>query len=247
MRSDAPDFPHTMKTWIGTSGFQYAEWKGSFYPEKLSLAKMLGYYGERFPTTEINYSFRQIPSEKAIARWDAETPARFKFAFKAPQRVTHFARLRDCGEIMGHFDGVVAALGDKLGPVLFQLPPDFKKDGPLLDDFLQSLPDGLKAAFEFRHESWFSDDTYDRLRTRRAALCLAESEELITPRITTTDFGYLRLRKVDYTPAALRDWRDFIREQTGAWRDAFIYFKHEDTGTGPVFAEKLKNVITAEP
>ena len=232
-----------MKIRIGTSGFQYAEWKGGFYPEKLSLAKMLAYYAGHFPTTEINYSFRQIPSEKTIARWADETPARFKFAFKAPQKVTHFSRLRDCGEIMAHFYQVVSALGDKLGPVLFQLPPDFNKDVPLLDDFLQSLPDDLKAALEFRHESWFSDDLYTCLQTRHAALCLAESEDLTTPRIATTSFGYLRLRKVNYTPAALRDWEKFISQQTDRWKDTFIYFKHEDTGTGPVFAEKLRNVL----
>jgi len=232
-----------MKTRIGTSGFQYAEWKGGFYPEKLPLAKMLAYYAERFATTEINYTFRQIPSEKTIMRWREETPTGFKFALKAPQRVTHFARLMDCGEIMGHFHGVVSGLGEKLGPMLFQLPPDFKKDIPLLDDFLGSLPEDMKAAFEFRHVSWFSDDVYACLQARHAALCLAESEEITTPRVATTGFGYLRLRKVDYSPAALRDWVDFISEQAGHWKETLIYFKHEDTGTGPVFAEKLREYI----
>src|SRR3954466_1149441 len=190
--------PERMNFWIGTSGFQYSEWKGNFYPEDLATAKMLPFYAERFSTTEINYTFHRIPSPKTIENWKAQTPAEFKFSLKAPQKVTHWARLRDCGDTMRYFHDVTSALGEKLGAILFQLPPNFKKDTVLLADFINCLPDGLRAAFEFRHESWFSDDVYEVLKTRKTALCIADMEEITTPPIATADYGYLRLRRADY-------------------------------------------------
>lgn len=232
-----------MQLWIGTSGFQYPEWKGDFYPEKLAVARMLGYYSERFPTTEINYSFRRIPSEKTIGRWSAETPESFRFSLKAPQKVTHFAKLRDCAEVMAYFHQVMLGLGGKRGAVLFQLPAAFEKDAGVLAAFLKSLPEGMKAAFEFRHESWFCEEIYDCLRAANAALCLAESAELAVPRVATADFGYLRLRREDYSKADLADWADFVTARKGQWKEAFVYFKHEEKGVGPKFARTMMDLL----
>lgn len=231
-----------MNTWIGTSGYQYPQWKGSFYPEDLSTAKMLGYYAARFPTTESNYSFRHMPSEKTIANWARSTPPEFRFSLKAPQRITHFARLRDCSETVEAFYRIVAGLGEKLGAVLFQLPPTLQKDAALLRDFVKALSPAVRAAFEFRHVSWFDEGIYGILRERNAALCLAEDDELATPPVVTANFGYLRLRRADYRPAALKRWAAMVREQAG-WSDAFIYFKHEETGTGPKFGAKMQKLL----
>jgi uncharacterized protein YecE (DUF72 family) len=241
------NFPHAiqsavMELWIGTSGFQYPEWKGKFYPDKMPAAKMLAYYSERFGTTEINYSFRQIPSEKSIQNWKGSTPDRFRFSFKAPQKITHFARLRDCGDTVRFFQSVISSLGKKQGGVLFQLPPGFKKDVPQLRDFLAEVPKEMRATCEFRDPSWFTDETYDALRESNAALCLAENEELATPFIPTANFGYLRLRRLDYTAADLKERAKFIHAQSKLWRDAFIYFKHEETCVGPKFANELMKV-----
>src|SRR5688572_25637442 len=170
-----------MNHWIGTSGFQYPEWKGTFYPEDLSTAKMLPFYAERFSTTEINYTFRRIPSAKTIQGWWDATPERFKFSLKAPQKVTHFAKLRDCGDTLRYFYQVISDLEAKLGVVLFQLPPAFKKDAPLLAAFLDDFPPGMRAAFEFRHDSWFDDEIFALLKNKKIALCLADSETLATP------------------------------------------------------------------
>lgn len=236
-----------MSTWTGTSGFQYPEWKGGFYPEKLAAAGMLRFYASVFNSTESNYTFRSVPTEKTIARWMAETPEAFRFSLKAPQRVTHFAKLKDCGGAMRDFHAAVKGLGPKLGPVLIQLPPTFKADAARLRDFLQSLPAGLRAAFEFRHESWLTDETYTVLRESNAALCLAESEDFTVPREATADFGYLRLRRADYSNAALADWAHEVRRhhQAGQWRETFVYFKHEETGTGPRFAGRFAELLAA--
>lgn len=232
-----------MKTWIGTSGFQYPEWKGRFYPETMSTAKMLKYYSERFNTTEVNYTFRSIPSAKTIQRWCDETPGGFRFSLKAPQRVTHFAKLRDCGPLMKVFSEAVSGLGDKTGPVLFQLPPTFKKDSGLLAEFLTGLPKHMRAAFEFRHESWFDDEVFATLSKRNAALCIAESADLETPREVTADFGYLRLRREDYTARDIKERAKFIHQNAKGWREAFIYFKHEETCVGPGFASALMEAL----
>ena len=227
--------------WVGTSGFQYPEWKGKFYPRDLSAAKMLAFYAERFATTEVNYSFRRIPSAEAVSNWARGTPAGFKFSFKAPQRITHFARLMNCSETLEIFLRAIAPMKRKLGAVLFQLPPQFKRDTQRLEDFLQTVPRGLKCAFEFRHESWFVEEVFDALRKRKASLCIAENEELSTPPVSTANFGYLRLRREDYTPAHLRKWAKWVREQH--WKEAFIYFKHEERALGPKFATQFLRLI----
>ena len=228
-----------MKLWIGTSGFQYPEWKGTFYPQKMPVSKMLPYYAERFATTEVNYSFRRIPSPKTISNWANATPDYFKFTFKAPQRVTHFAKLHDCTDTMEYFCDVISALDNKLGAVLFQLPPEFEKDVGRLNDFLATLPQHLQVAFEFRNESWFDEEVYGVLHERGAALCIAESEKISTPPIVTGKFGYLRLRREDYTQDDIERWADFAASHVGDWSDLYIYFKHEESGVGPKFAQQM--------
>jgi len=167
------------------------------------------------------------------------SPEHFRFGLKAPQKVTHIAKLRDCAELLDIFQRVVSRLGSKLGPVLFQLPPSFKKDATLLNEFLGSLPTGIRAAFEFRHSSWFDDEIFGQLQKHSAALCIAESSDLVTPSLATTDFGYLRLRREDYEKADIARWAKFIEAQKDRWSHAFVYFKHEEKGVGPKFAKQL--------
>ncbi len=228
-----------MTPWIGTSGFQYPEWRGTFYPEKFPTAKMLPFYAERFSTSEINYTFYRIPNNKTIEGWDKSTPEQFRFGLKAPQKVTHVSKLRNCAEILDIFQAVVSGLGSKLGPVLFQLPPSFKKDAALLNEFLGSLPIGIRAAFEFRHPTWFDDEVFAHLRNHNAALCIAESSDLVTPSLATTDFGYLRLRREDYAKPDIVRWAKFIQAQQENWSHAFVYFKHEESGVGPQLAKQM--------
>jgi uncharacterized protein YecE (DUF72 family) len=231
---------------VGTSGYNYAEWKGSFYPEALAAAKMLPYYAARFPTVEINATFYRMPTAKTLAGWAAATPDAFVLALKAPQRLTHFARLRNVDEPLRVFCDTARTLGAKLGPLLFQLPPNFKKDADRLAETLFQLPPDLRCAFEFRHESWLAEDVYDLLRRRNAALCVADSETASTPLVATADFGYLRLRDEGYTDADLARWARTIAELTDRWRDAFVYFKHEESGTGPAFARRLTELLAAK-
>jgi uncharacterized protein YecE (DUF72 family) len=235
-----------MHPWIGTSGFQYPEWKGSFYPEKMSAAKMLPFYAEQFASTEINYTFRQIPAASTILKWTGLTPAAFRFSFKAPQRVTHFSKLRDCAEILKVFAKAIAVAEDKAGVVLFQLPPTFVKDVEVLRAFLADVPQGMRAAFEFRHASWFDEAVYATLREANAALCLAENEELVTPFVATANFGYLRLRREDYAPADIKRWAGAVREEDGRWSEVFIYFKHEERAVGPKFAGQMQLALSQE-
>jgi len=224
---------------VGTSGYNYAEWKGTFYPADLAAAKMLPYYAARFGVVEINATFYRMPTPKTLAGWAAQTPDAFVFALKAPQRITHFARLRDVDEPVRFFCDAARTLGPKLGPLLFQLPPNFKKAPDRLAATLASLPDGFRAAFEFRHESWFDDEVYALLRARNVALCIADTEEGATPAIATADFGYLRLRAVEYTDDALRRWIETIDTVGAGWRDAYVFFKHEDRGSGPALARRF--------
>jgi uncharacterized protein YecE (DUF72 family) len=226
-----------MRIRVGTSGYNYPEWRGTFYPEKFPTNAMLGYYAERFVTVEINYTFYRMPNAKTVAGWGRETPPEFTFTLKAPQRITHFARLRDVDEPLAYFLDTTAGLGDKRGPLLFQLPPNFRKDTERLADLLARLPTGIRAAFEFRHASWLEDEVYERLRAANAALCVADSADATTPLVATADWGYLRLRDEGYEDAQLQRWADWIRGQP--WQDAFVYFKHEEAGTGPAFARRL--------
>jgi uncharacterized protein YecE (DUF72 family) len=228
---------------IGTSGYNYPEWRGSFYPEKFPTRKMLPYYAERFDTVEINYTFYRMPSPKTVAGWGAETPAGFSFTLKAPQRITHFARLRDVDEPLRYFLDTARLLGAKLGPVLFQLPPNFPKDLSRLGDLLAQLPPGQRVAFEFRHASWLADDVYDRLRGANAALAIADSDQHTTPLVATADWGYFRLRDEGYTAKDIEAWSHTVREVDQGWRDTFIYFKHEQSGTGPALARQLIDLL----
>jgi uncharacterized protein YecE (DUF72 family) len=228
-----------MSVWVGTSGYNYPEWKGSFYPEKMAAAKMLPYYAERFSTVEINYTFYRTPTEQILDGWNAATPAGFRLTLKAPKRITHDARLRDCGDRVRQFLETAASLGPKLGALLFQLPPNLKKDLALFDAFLDAFPPRVDAAFEFRHTSWLDDEVFSRLRARNLALCVADSEKLSTPAEITADYGYFRLRDQGYTPADIARWAELIREKTAACREVFVYFKHEEEGKGPEFARLL--------
>jgi uncharacterized protein YecE (DUF72 family) len=231
--------------WVGTSGYNYPEWRGSFYPEKLAAAKMLPYYAERFPTVEINYTFYRAPNEKILAGWSQATPDAFKLTLKAPKRITHDARLRNCADAVRQFLDTAASLGPKLGALLFQLPPNLKKDVAALDAFLEPFPPRVCAAFEFRHESWLADDVYERLRARNLALCVADSERLSTPVEITADYGYFRLRDEGYTPDDIARWAGVISERTRSCKDVFVYFKHEEEGKGPEFAALLMQHLPA--
>jgi uncharacterized protein YecE (DUF72 family) len=232
-----------MAIWVGTSGYNYPEWKGSFYPEDLSTAKMLPYYAERLSTVEINYTFYRAPNKKILEGWSAQTPEQFKFTLKAPKRITHDARLKDCADRVKYFLETAKALGPKLGVLFFQLPPNFKKDIPLFEAFLDTFPPGTVAAFEFRHGSWLDDELYQRLRARNLALCIADSETRSTPVEMTADYAYFRLRDEGYTPDDLTGWAKTIREKTSACKEVFVYFKHEEAGTGPQFARVLLDAL----
>ncbi len=229
---------------VGTSGYNYPEWKGSFYPADLPVKKMLPYYAGKFPTVEINYTFYRMPTPKLIAGWREQVPPSFRFTLKAPKRITHDKRLRDAGELLRAFCHAAGTLGDKLGVLLFQLPPNFKIDVAVFDAFLAELPPGARAAFEFRHPSWFDQAVYDRLRARNLALCIADSEKLSTPVVATADYGYFRLRDEGYEDADIGRWADTIRAHQDQWADTFVYFKHEEEGKGPAFAKRLGELIT---
>jgi uncharacterized protein YecE (DUF72 family) len=225
-----------MNLWVGTSGYNYPEWKGSFYPEKISSTQMLPYYAERFSTVEINNTFYRMPTEKSVEGWNQATPERFKLTLKAPKRITHDARLKDCAESVQRLLQVAATLGPKLGTLLFQLPPFLRKDVALLDAFLEILPPHVCAAFEFRHASWLDDAVYERLKAKNLALCVADTENAHTPTEITANYAYFRLRDEGYTPADLTRWAQAIREKTSDCEDVYVYFKHEEKGIGPEFA-----------
>lgn len=229
---------------VGTSGYSYPEWRGSFYPERFTGAQMLPYYAERFRTVELNNTFYRMPTGKTIGGWDADTPAGFVFALKVPRRITHIARLRDVADPFRFLLDTVGALGAKLGPLLVQLPPNFRKDPARLDDCLALVPSGVRLAVEFRHPSWLDDEVYGLLRARNAALCIADTEGGTTPLVATADFGYLRLRDRAYDPDELAAWaRTAGRPE---WRDAFVYFKHEESGTGPALARDLLRLVGSD-
>ena len=225
--------------WIGTSGYNYPEWKGSFYPETLPAAKMLPYYAERFPTVEINYTFYRMPNEKLVSGWAAQTPSPYKLTLKAPRRITHDNRLKNVGSFVSSFCQTAGTLGDKLGALLFQLPPNLKKDIATFDAFLGELPPKVCAAFEFRHESWLDEEIFARLAARNLALCVADSEKMSTPVRVTADYAYFRLRDEGYTRDAIGRWAETIARETASCRDVFVYFKHEEEGKGPEFARLL--------
>jgi len=229
---------------VGTSGYNFPEWKGTFYPAKFPESQMLEYYAQRLGTVEINYTFYRMPNVKIVAGWHAATPAGFTFILKAPQRITHIARLRDVDDPLRYFLDTARKLGPKLGPILFQLPPNFKKDLDRLNDLLTQFPADLRCAWEFRHESWFSDDVYAALRTANAALCVADTEEKHTPLVATADFGYLRLRDEGYEKTDLEQWAKTVQDIGKEWQDAFIFFKHEESGIGPKLAQEFVAMVS---
>jgi uncharacterized protein YecE (DUF72 family) len=226
------------RVFVGTSGYNYPEWRGTFYPEKFSTDKMLAYYAERFPTVEINYTFYRLPTEKLLSGWAAGTPEHFTFTLKAPRRITHDAKLQRCEDLTQTFCRIAATLGQKLAVLLFQLPPTMKKNGDVLRSFAEGLPEGTRAAFEFRHASWFEPDIFDILRARNLALCVADSEKLSAPVETTADYAYFRLRDEGYQQSDIERWAGVIRRLTDV-REVFVYFKHEEQGLGPEFAKRL--------
>jgi len=227
-----------MNLYVGTSGYSYKEWKGPFYPKDLPDKQMLRFYGERFRSVEINNTFYRMPKASVLEAWAAEVPADFKFVLKASQKITHFQRLKDARDSVEYLINVATTLKERLGPLLFQLPPNLQKDVPRLREFLMLLPRQGRAAFEFRHQSWFDDEVFAVLREFQAVLCIAEAEnDLEIPFVSTANWGYLRLRRPDYSDAELKTWGDRVR-QTG-WTDAFVYFKHEDEGKGPLMAKRF--------
>ena len=236
--------PPAHRVLVGTSGYNYPEWRGTFYPEKFSTAKMLGYYAERFPTVEINYTFYRMPTEKLLAGWAEATPEHFQFTLKAPRRITHDAKLQHCEDLLQAFCRTARTLGPKLGALLFQLPPTFKKEAGVLRAFVDLLPEGTRAAVEFRHVSWLDAEIFGVLRERNVALCVADSEKLSTPVEMTADYAYFRLRDEGYQQADLEKWAAAVRGLPGTG-DVFVYFKHEEEGLGPDFARRLIEAIPA--
>ncbi len=224
-----------MNPYVGTSGYSYKEWKGSFYPEDLSTKEMLSYYAERLPAVEINNTFYRLPQKSMLENWKEQVPKNFRFSLKASQRITHFKRLKGVEAETRYLLETASVLEDGLGTILFQLPPNMKKDLARLDTFLDYIPQTVRAAFEFRHPTWFDDDVLDVLRKKNQALCVSDTDDLPATHIdATSDWGYLRLRRVEYNEENLGEWMRRMREQP--WKDVFVFFKHEDEGTGPKLA-----------
>jgi uncharacterized protein YecE (DUF72 family) len=227
-----------MKFYVGTSGYSFKEWKGHFYPEKLPQKQMLGYYAEHFSSVVINNTFHRFPSAAAVTSWAEQVPASFRFVLKARQTITHFRRLQNAESQVDDFLQLAALLKTKLGPILFQLPPNFKKDVPRLDAFLKYIAGRAKVTFEFRHASWFDEETYSCLRAHKTALCMADAEDLPAPDLVrTTTWGYVRLREEGYSDKSLREWIRKILSQK--WTSAYVFFKHEDAAAGPALAGRF--------
>lgn len=227
-----------MELYVGTSGYAYREWQGSFYPPELPAKRMLNHYATQLRAVEINSTFYRMPTVALLQAWAREVPPDFRFVLKAPQRITHLQRLVDADEAVGALLDAAATLQQRSGALLFQLPPSLKKDLLRLDTFLALLPTPHRAAFEFRHASWFDDEVMDLLHAHHAALCVADAEsELGVPCVATADWGYLRLRRPDYDDAALRAWVLRVRQQ--GWQQAFVFFKHEEAGRAPQLAQRF--------
>jgi uncharacterized protein YecE (DUF72 family) len=227
-----------MRFFIGTSGYSYPAWKGSFYPKKLPRKEMLSYYSQRFSTVEINSSFYQMPKASALKAWAWQVPNGFRFALKAPQIITHRKRLKSAARETKSLLRAASALNGRQGPLLFQLPPNFKKDLPRLEAFFDLIGDETRIAFEFRHVSWFDDEVFDCLRSNSCALCVADTDDSPCSVLTSTaGWGYVRLRRERYTDRRLRAWIKSLKSQQ--WNEAYVFFKHEETGTGPKFAARF--------
>ena len=232
----------------GTSGWAYPSWKPEFYPAKLPQKNFLQYYATQLNAVEVNFTFRQLVKETTSQKWIAETPGGFRFSVKAHQVITHIKRLKKTEDFVPRFLSTIEPLAQagKLGPVLFQLPPNLKADAKLLEEFLAVLPRGVTSAFEFRHASWFTDEIFDLLKSSNRALCVAETEERVTPDVVTADFCYYRYRKPSYTPEERQAMVNRIQEHRDQGRDVFAYFKHEETPQGALYAADIfKTVIAA--
>jgi uncharacterized protein YecE (DUF72 family) len=232
-----------MKIYTGTSGYSYKEWKGNFYPEKFSAEKMLSYYSGKLTAVEINNTYYRMPKINVVMSWANQVPSGFMFAVKAPQIITHIKRLNNVGEETKYFLTIISSLGKKLGTVLFQFPASFKKDIPLLENFLKHIPPKIPCAFDFRSPSWFDVETYELLNRRKFSLCLEDTDEKpVTELINTATWGYLRLRRSNYTDLDLSTWSEKVLSQK--WKRAFIFFKHEDdeAAKGPSFAGRFKEI-----
>ena len=226
-----------MQFFVGTSGYSYREWKGSFYPERLPQSQMLGYYAQRFSAVEINNTFYRMPATDVLQSWLQHVPTEFRFALKAPQTITHRKRLKGVRREVKNFFRAASVLNERLAPLLFQLPPNFKKDLPRLEALLQ-LIGRTRAAFEFRHPTWFDGDVFDALRRKSCALCIADMDDAPIPDVVgTAGWGYVRLRRKRYTRRRLGEWIEKLRSQK--WAEAYVFFKHEETGTGPRLAARF--------
>ena len=227
--------------YAGTSGWAYPSWKPDFYPAKLAQTRFLSHYATRLNTVEVNFTFRQLVKETTVHKWIAETPAHFRFGTKAHQVITHIKRLKKTEDFVPRFLATLQPLAQagKMGPLLFQLPPNLKAEIAVLEEFLGALPRAVPAAFEFRHESWFSDQVFDLLRQHRRALCVAETEERTTPDVVTSDFCYYRYRKPEYTASERQAMVERLREHLDAGRDVYAYFKHEETPQGALYAVEI--------
>lgn len=233
-----------MDLYVGTSGYNYKEWKGPFYPEKMTNREMLGFYGRHFRSVEINSSFYRVPKPDVVESWASQVGDDFRFVMKATRRITHIKRLKEVDEEAGYFLGIAAYMKEKLGAILFQLPPYLRKNADRLRTFVDLLPDGTPGALEFRHESWFDEEVYDCLRSKNLALCVVhddpdeeEGDGRETPFVATADWGYLRLRGAGYSDEDLKTWKERILRQK--WERAFVYFKHEAEGLGPALAKRF--------
>jgi uncharacterized protein YecE (DUF72 family) len=233
-----------MQFFVGTSGYSYREWKGSFYPEKLRQREMLGYYAQRFAAVEINNTFYRLPANAVLKSWPQQVPKEFRFALKAPQAITHRKRLKSVRREMKDFLRAASILKGHQAPLLFQLPPNFRKDLPRLEAFLESIGTTTRAAFEFRHPSWFDGDVFNLLRKHSRSLCIADTDEAPNPGVVSTaGWGYVRLRRKRYSRRQLADWTQKLRSQK--WTEAYVFFKHEQTGTGPRFATRFLELAGA--
>lgn len=226
-----------MEILAGTSGFSYKEWKGPFYPDKLPDKDMLGFYATKLPVVEINNTFYRMPKRDVIRAWASETPDHFRFVIKASRRITHFKRLKDTDEQMSYLLTNTAELGPKLGAILFQLPPNMRSDLERLKAFVGLIPESVRAAIEFRHQSWFDDSVFQCLRDNNVAICHADGDDDTLPFVATANWGYLRLRKPAYDLRALKKWRKTAVDAN--WKQAYVFFKHEDEAAGPKLAMKF--------
>ena len=231
-----------MQVWVGTSGYSYKEWKGSFYPEDLPASQMLSYYSERLPSVEINNTFYRLPRASVLEGWAEQVPDGFRFVLKASRRITHFKRLKGTEEETDYLVRTASVLADRAGVLLYQLPPNFKRDTERLAAFIDQLPNPGRSVFEFRHESWFDEEVYEILRAGNCALCIAQTDELPDPpSVATADWTYLRLRKTEYGADEIEGWAKRLRD--GPWGEAYVFFKHEDAGTGPRLASRFLELI----